>query len=112
MFWCKHKRAQALGQPAQPHIPVLTPFQGKAVLTTYKRLTEEKLLQRCVKGQTQNAADSLNSKTWLLCPKTNFATLTVLEIIAVPWFNKGNTGLEEALQELGILPSKELLSLS
>lgn len=26
MFWCKHKQAQVLGQPAPPHTPVLTPF--------------------------------------------------------------------------------------
>lgn len=62
VFWYR-RRAQALGQPAQPHTPVLTPFQGKAVLTIYKTLTEEKLLQRCVKGQTQNAGEWLNSKT-------------------------------------------------
>ncbi|XP_075748832.1 uncharacterized protein LOC142814262 [Rhipicephalus microplus] len=112
--WCKHKRAQALGEPAPPHTPILTPSQGKAMLPVYKRLTEEKLLQRCVKGQTQNAAESLNSKIWLLCPKTKFATRTVVETataIAVLWFNRGHSGFEEVLQELGVLPSKESLSL-
>ncbi|KAH7948238.1 hypothetical protein HPB52_019696 [Rhipicephalus sanguineus] len=67
--WCKHKRAQALGEPAPPHTPILTPSQGKPMLPVYKRLTEEKLLQR-------------------------------------------HSGFEEVLQELGVLPSKELLSLS
>ncbi|KAH7969439.1 hypothetical protein HPB52_018192 [Rhipicephalus sanguineus] len=113
--WCKHKRAQALGEPAPPHTPILTPSQGKPMLPVYKRLTEEKLLQRCVKGQTQNAAESLNSKIWLLCLKTKFATRTVVETataIAVLWFNQGHSGFEEVLQELGVLPSKELLSLS
>lgn len=85
------------------------------MLPVYKRLTEEKLLQHCVKGQTQNAAESLNSKIWLLCPKTKFATRTVVKTaaaIAVLWFNKGHTGFKEVLEELGILPSKELHSLS
>lgn len=85
------------------------------MLPVYKRLTEEKLLQRCVKGQTQNAAESLNSKIWLLCPKTKFATRTVVQTataIAVLWFNQGHSGFEKVLQELGVLPSKELLSLS
>ncbi|XP_077512011.1 uncharacterized protein LOC144122929 [Amblyomma americanum] len=115
MSWCKHKRALALGQPAPVHTPILSVSQGKAVLPIYKRLTDEKLLQRCVKGQTQNAAESLNSKIWLLCPKTKFATRTVVETataIAVLWFNEGHTGFKEVLQELGILPSKALLSLS
>ncbi|KAH7952547.1 hypothetical protein HPB52_023982 [Rhipicephalus sanguineus] len=92
MSWCKNKRAQALGVPALPHTPILTPSQGKPMLPVYKRLTEEKLLQRCVKGQMQNAAESLNSKIWLLCPKTKFATRTVVETataIAVLWLNQG-----------------------
>ncbi|XP_077507301.1 uncharacterized protein LOC144116435 [Amblyomma americanum] len=113
--WCKHKRALALGQPAPVHTPILSVSQGKAVLPIYKRLTDEKLPQSCVKGQTQNAAESLNSKIWLLCPKTQFASQTVVETataIAVLWFNKGHTGFEEVLQELVILPSKALLSLN
>ncbi|XP_077502060.1 uncharacterized protein LOC144113044 [Amblyomma americanum] len=115
MSWCKHKRALALGQPAPVHTPILSVSQGKAVLPIYERLTDEKLLQRCVKGQTQNAAESLNSKIWLLCPKTKFVTRTVVDTataIAVLWFNKGHARFEEVLQELGILPSKTLLSLS
>ncbi|CAN7950083.1 unnamed protein product [Ixodes hexagonus] len=112
--WCKHKRAQALGEPAPPHTPILTTAQAKAILPIYKRLTEEKLLSRCVQGKTQNAAESLNSKIWMLCPKTRFASRTVVEMataIATLWFNKGHTGFEQVLQELGILPSQELVTL-
>ncbi|KAH8022851.1 hypothetical protein HPB51_006208 [Rhipicephalus microplus] len=45
----------------------------------YKRFTEEKLFIRCLHGKTQNAAESLNSKIWLLCPKTKFASRTTVE---------------------------------
>ncbi|KAG0412092.1 hypothetical protein HPB47_010769 [Ixodes persulcatus] len=38
--WCNHKRAQALGEPALPHTPILTTAQAKAMLLIYKRLTE------------------------------------------------------------------------
>ncbi|XP_049520613.1 uncharacterized protein LOC119444577 [Dermacentor silvarum] len=69
--WCKHRRAEALGEPTPDHTPILTKAQGLAVLPIYKRLTDEKLLVRCLQGKTQNAAESLNSKIWLLCPKTN-----------------------------------------
>lgn len=54
-----HKKA--LGQPGpSPHSrPDPFPRQGCAVDL---HETEEKLLQLCVKGQTQNAAESLNNK--------------------------------------------------
>ncbi|XP_037572861.2 uncharacterized protein LOC119455530 [Dermacentor silvarum] len=113
--WCKFKRAEALGQATPAHTPILTSSQAKTMLPTYKRLTEKQLLTRCAKGKTQNGAESLNSKIWLLCPKTRFASRTVVEMataLAVLWFNEGHKCYEQVLQELGVLPSKELVALS
>ncbi|XP_077509270.1 uncharacterized protein LOC144120579 [Amblyomma americanum] len=113
--WCRQKRAQALGEPAPDHTPLLTKAQGKAVLPIYKRLTDSKLLTRCLRGKTQNAAESLNSKIWMLCPKSRFASRTAVETataIAVLWFNRGHSSFEKVLEELGILPSKQLVRLS
>ncbi|XP_037571609.1 uncharacterized protein LOC119453623 [Dermacentor silvarum] len=112
--WCKHRRAEALGEPTPDHTPILTKAQGLAVLPIYKRLTDEKLLVRCLQGKTQNAAESLNSKIWLLCPKTKFASRTAVETaaaMAVLWFNKGHSSFEHVLQELGVLPPDELITL-
>lgn len=109
--WCKHKRAEALGEPAPHHTPLLTKAQGLAIMPIYKRLTEEKLLIRCLHGKTQNAAESLNSKIWLLCPKTKFASRTTVETataLAVLWYNKGHRGFEKVLEGIGILPSRDL----
>lgn len=109
--WCKHKRAEALGEPAPRHTPLLTKAQGLAIMPIYKRLTEEKLLTRCLHGKMQNAAESLNSKIWLLCPKTKFASRTTVETataLAVLWYNKGHKGFEQVLEEIGILPSQDL----
>ncbi|CAN8014692.1 unnamed protein product [Ixodes persulcatus] len=109
--WCKHKRAEALGEPAPHHTPLLTKAQGMAILPIYKRLTDEKFLARCLHGKTHNAAESLNSKIWLLCPKTKFASRTTVETataIAVLWYNKGHTGFERVLEEIGVLPSEDL----
>lgn len=109
--WCKHKRAEALGEPAPRHTPLLTKAQGLAIMPIYKRLTEEKLLIRCLHGKTQNAAESLNSKIRLLCPKTKFASRTTVETataLAVLWYNKGHRGFEEVLEGIGILPSQDL----
>ncbi|CAN7988722.1 unnamed protein product [Ixodes hexagonus] len=112
--WCKHRRAEALGEPAPDHTPLLTKAQGLALLPIYRRLTDEKLLTRCLQGKTQNAAESLNSKIWLLCPKTKFASRTVVEMataIAVLWYNRGHGSFEQVLQELGVLPPEELVVL-
>lgn len=109
--WCKHNRAEALGETAPIHTPLLTKAQGLAVMPIYKRLTDEKLLSRCLHGKTQNAAKSLNSKIWLLCPKTKFASRTTVETAtatAVLWFNKGHAGFERVLEEVGVLPPEEL----
>ncbi|KAH8009972.1 hypothetical protein HPB51_023028 [Rhipicephalus microplus] len=113
--WCKHRRAEAQGQPAPCHTPLLTKAQGLAVLPIYKRLKDAKLLARCLHGKTQNAAESLNSKIWLLCPKTRFASRTAVETataIAVLWFNRGHASFEKVLEELGVLPSEALVTLS
>ncbi|XP_075751069.1 uncharacterized protein LOC142817685 [Rhipicephalus microplus] len=112
--WCKHQRAEALGEPAPDHTPLLTKARGEALLPIYRRLTEKKLLTRCLQGKTQNAAESLSSKIWLLCPKTKFVSKTVVETataIAVLWYNCGHGSFEQVLQELGILPPEELVVL-
>ncbi|XP_037504717.1 uncharacterized protein LOC119379487 [Rhipicephalus sanguineus] len=109
--WCKHKRAEALGEPAPRHTPLLTKAQGLAIMPIYMRLTEKKLLIRCLHGKTQNAAESLNSKIWLLCPKTKFASRTTVETataLAVLWYNEGHRGFEKVLEGIGILPSQDL----
>lgn len=112
--WCKHRRAEALGEAPPDHTPILTKAQGLAVLPIYKRLTDEKLLVRCIQGKTQNAAESLNSKIWLLCPKTKFASRTTVETaaaMAVLWFNKGHSSFEHVLEELGVVPPDQLITL-
>lgn len=112
--WCKHKRAEAMGEPAPQHTPILTKAQGLALLPIYKRLSDKKLLARCLQGQTQNAAESLNSKVWLLCPKTRFASRSAVETataIAVLWYNRGHASFELVLEELGVLPPASLITL-
>ena len=62
--------------------------ERKKILLVYKSLTEDQLLQRCLKGRTQNPNESFHSKVWGSLPKINFfglktvqfsVTLTVLQ---------------------------------
>lgn len=92
-----------------------TKAEGKALLPTYKHLTDAQLLTSCLQGKTQNAAESLDSKIWVLCPKTRFAFRNVVETatsLIVLWFNSGHSNFEQVLEELGILPSEQMIRLS
>ncbi|KAG0423235.1 hypothetical protein HPB47_000970 [Ixodes persulcatus] len=65
MSWCKHKQAEAPRGPRPNDAPILAKAQGTALLPIYERLTDEKLLTRCIQGKTQNAAGSVNSEIML-----------------------------------------------
>ena len=43
------------------------------IRTVYKDLIAPSLLDRCLKGKTQNPNESLHSKLWAKCPKAKFA---------------------------------------
>lgn len=63
----------------------------------------------------KNATESLNTEIWMLCPKTHFAARTTVETataIAALWFDRGHSSLEQVLEGLGVLPSKQLVRLS
>ncbi|GFO46237.1 hypothetical protein PoB_007274200 [Plakobranchus ocellatus] len=51
--WCKYNRALANNQTTPPHNPTFTPDIGKYVFPVIKRLTDTKLLRRCVKMTTK-----------------------------------------------------------
>ncbi|KAL1485609.1 hypothetical protein MTO96_031826 [Rhipicephalus appendiculatus] len=42
MSWCKHKRAQALGEPAPPHTPILTPSQRQGNAASLQKTDRRK----------------------------------------------------------------------
>lgn len=114
LLWCNDNRALALAESAQVQSSFLTSAQVKAMLPTYERLTSKKLLFRCIQGKPQNVAESLNSKIWLLCYKTRFASYTVAELttyIEIFWCNKGHKYFQKLLQKLGILSTQELITL-
>lgn len=51
----------------------------------------------------------------MLHPKSRFASRTAVETattIAVSWFNQGHSNFEQVLEELRVLPSKQLVRLS
>ena len=77
--WCFYQKALATGQKPGPHrANVGTPLSPEVAIhvkDVYTRLADKSLLERCLKGKTQNPNESLHSKIWAKCPKTGFVGL-------------------------------------
>lgn len=66
----------------------------------YKRLTETHLLEKCLKGQTQNANESLHSFIWRKCDKTRSVSRRLVETAVAEGVGEFNFGHLAALQSL------------
>ena len=71
----------------------------------FVRLSNDKLLSRCLRGMTQNQNEAVNCQLWSKCPKTRFCgkrrvTVAVCETVAV--FNKGEAGNAIIMRGCGV----------
>ena len=101
--WCKYKNHR--GPEPFKHNKALPEGIGQAILPIFKRLSEKKLLEKCVGGFTQNQNEALNNLIWSFCPKAGYAGATVIETgvaLAVCIFNNGYTVIERILTRLGV----------
>ena len=75
-----------------------------ALKPIFTRLTNEDILQRCLKGFTQNQNESLNGTVWNRCPKTRFCGQQHVQVAvceAVCQFKAGSGSVIEILSSLG-----------
>lgn len=107
--WCRQNAAEARGEPAPKHPRNLPPHVCQALLPIYERLSDKKLLERCLRGKTQNSNESLHSVIWSLAPKERHASLFTVQAAvaeAVLRFNAGNVrATATILKELSLSPS-------
>ncbi|XP_077277655.1 uncharacterized protein LOC143905880 [Temnothorax americanus] len=71
----------------------------------YENLSNDKLLERCVGGYTQNSNESFNQLIWKIAPKTMHSGAKIVNIaafLATCTFNNGVTSLLEVMNVLGI----------
>jgi len=69
------------------------PFVFREVLhPTFKTLSSDSLLDRCLLGLTQNQNKSINGVLWRYCPKTTFCGRKKLELGVHQTIGKFNTG--------------------
>ena len=71
----------------------------------FERLSSKTLLQRCMKGFTQNQNEALNNTLWAKCPKRVFVGRTKLESAvgsSVLLWNRGAASMGSVLETVGI----------
>ena len=65
------------------------------------------MLEKCLKGATQNANEAFNGTLWHMCPKEGFCGREVVELavsLATIAFNDGALGLQKVIIEMGCVP--------
>ncbi|KAJ8685409.1 hypothetical protein QAD02_021202 [Eretmocerus hayati] len=117
--WCWYNKAEAYGKKPPRH-STHPPFINRVVIekvrSVYEKLSSTELLERCIRGGTQNSNESLHNSIWNHCPKERFQSserLNMAVIIAVSEFNMGceiSTRLKRNIQGQGI--SETALSIS
>lgn len=113
--WCFYNKAVAMGtQPGTHrqhiHTPI-SPFVLEKIIPLYQKLASTDLLERCMRGKTQNANECLHSMVWNKCPKENFVSKRKIDIavaIAVSEFNHGySKTMTRTLQQAGVSPGHQ-----
>ena len=65
------------------------------------------LLEKCLKGATQNTNEAFNGTLWHMCPKEGSWGREVVELaasLATIAFNDGALGLQKVIIEMGCVP--------
>ena len=102
--WCGWQRVVAGAQETYQHHDVMPTAIFDVIKPVYVRLSEKPLLERCLRGATQNQNESFNGLIWHLCPKTSFCGVSVVELstyLAVLNFNDGAVAMLRVLREMG-----------
>ena len=99
--WCKYNR----NPTDYVHKNPLSKAVAVHIKPVFDRLSDSKLLKRCVDGFTQNAAESFNNILWHFCPKSTFVgavPLNIASALAVITYNDGYSSLLELFQMVGL----------
>ena len=117
--WCGYQQASADGKEKDyKHSGNLASAILDEVKPIYLRLTDRPLLERCVRGATQNANEALNRSIWHMCPKESFCGVEAVETavcLAIIINNCGHAKLASVIErldcEVGHFTSAELARL-
>ena len=99
--WCKWQQDQALGTSMYKGDDCLPDVFLELLKPTLLTLSDRKLLQRCVRGATQNNNEFINSLVWARCPRHKNHGVKVVRAAAssaVCHFRSGASIREKVMQ--------------
>ena len=97
--WCGWQVEQAGGEQytARDTLPYAV---FEVIKPIWLQLTDKSLLEKCVRGATQNRNEAWNGMLWGICPKTKFAGADVVKLCAALTCLRFNNGLVSYLSVL------------
>lgn len=112
--WCFYNRALSENKVPGPHKQFIkTPINVLVlnhIAATYQRLTDNKLLERCLRGQSQNANESLHSCIWRRCDKSRSASKRIIDAAVadgVSEYNFGNITVLGGMMQSKLSPGRK-----
>ena len=113
--WCFYQKAMAKGETPGPHKDnIKTPLRKQVAETmepTYNRLSNRDLLERCMRGATQNKNESLHHVIWNRCPEEKFLGRKRVQAsvaFGACQFNKGMNTTADILKYLGVTVTEKV----
>ena len=109
--WCRFKKDVAANTKTYRPSKGIPLSVLKEVKPVYARLSEDRLLEQCLHGKTQNQNESLNAMIWDRAPKETFVGPKIIETAAYDAIANFNIGADAAiriLKELGVDPGEHM----
>ena len=88
--WCKYNCALAEVRATTTQLTHHPSRHAPHLFKIFERLSKDIMMEGCVLGATPNQNEQFNSTIWQRCPKTEFCSATIVEIVvnlAVIFFN-------------------------
>ena len=103
--WCRWRQDEATGTSTYKDHDCLPEVFLEVLRPTFMTLSDEKLLERCVLGTTQNPNECVNSMVWVRCPKHKHHGVKVVRCAvasAVCHFHSGAKSRLRVMERLSI----------
>ena len=103
--WCKYQCATVLQQDVPSHTPRIPEGFEPFIRPVFEHVCNEELLEKCLKGATQNQNERFNNLMWARSPKSEYSSLATTQIAvshATIVFNSGVKALVSVMKGLGI----------
>lgn len=104
-LWCKWQQDQATGTKTYKGDDCLPEVFLEILKPTFLTLGDSKLLERCVRGTTQNPNECINSMVWVRCPKHKHHGAKVVRCAAasaICHFHKGADIRKKIMEKLSV----------